>query len=89
MDIEGEMERITIDNMSDQTHLYANDVLFHAKEMVEKEKITMDQALKCFEIGFKEQWLDLHRARYADQSNAELKRVDIKSCKIYEYEDGQ
>lgn len=87
MDIESEMERITIDNMSDQTHLYANDVLFHAKEMVEKEKITMDQALKCFEIGFKEQWLDLHRARYADQSNAELERCGIEHNKIYKYEE--
>ncbi|WP_317294073.1 hypothetical protein [Ligilactobacillus saerimneri] len=87
MDIEHGMERITIDNMSDQTHLYANDVLFHAKEMVEKEKITMDQALKCFEIGFKEQWLDLHCARYADQSNAELERVDIERRKIYGYEE--
>lgn len=85
MNIEGGMERITIDNMSDQTHLYANDVLFHAKEMVEKEKITMDQALKCFEIGFKEQWLDLHCERYADQTRLEAERNDIDGREIYEY----
>lgn len=82
MNIKGGMKNITIANMSDQTHIYANDVLFHAKEMVEKEEITMDQALKCFEIGFKEQWLDLHRARYADQSSAEEERNDIESLKI-------
>lgn len=82
MDIEHGMENITIDNMSDQTHIYANDVLFHVKEMVEKEGISMDQALKCFEIGFKEQWLDLHRARYVDQSRAEEDGNDIESLKI-------
>lgn len=87
MFIEGGMKNITIANMSDQTHIYANDVLFYAKEMVEKEEVTMDQALKCFEIGFKEQWLDLHRARYADQSNAELERCGIEHDKIYRYEE--
>ena len=82
MDLKYGLGSITIDNMSDQTHLYAEDVIYHVKEMAEKEEITIDQALKCFEIGFKEQWLDLHRARYVDQSRAEENRNDIESLKI-------
>lgn len=85
MDIEHGMERIKICHMSDQTHTYAEDVIYHVKEMAEKEKITIDQALKCFEIGFKEQWLDLHCERYADQTRLETERNDIDGREIYEY----
>lgn len=65
------MEGITIENMSDQTHIYANDILINAIDLAEKRGASLDQVLKCFELAVKEQKLDLLQARYTDQSEFE------------------
>lgn len=65
------MEGITIENMSDQTHIYANDILINAIDLAEKRGVSLDQVLKCFELAVKEQKLDLLQARYTDQSEFE------------------
>ena len=65
------MEGITIENMSDQTHIYANDILINAIDLAKKRGVSLDQVLKCFELAVKEQKLDLLQARYTDQSEFE------------------
>lgn len=80
------MEGITIENMSDQTHIYANDILINAIDLAEKRGVSLDQALKCFELAVKEQKLDLLQARYTDQSEFESEQISIESEKYNDYE---
>lgn len=80
------MEGITIENMSDQTHIYANDILINAIDLAEKRGVSLDQVLKCFELAVKEQKLDLLQARYTDQSEFESKQISIESEKYNDYE---
>ena len=80
------MEGITIENMSDQTHIYANDILINAIDLAEKRGVSLDQVLKCFELAVKEQKLDLLQARYTDQSEFESEQISIKSEKCNDYE---
>ncbi|WP_275267892.1 hypothetical protein [Ligilactobacillus salivarius] len=80
------MEGITIENMSDQTHIYANDILINAIDLAEKRGVSLDQVLKCFELAVKEQKLDLLQARYTDQSEFESEQISIESEKYNDYE---
>ena len=80
------MEGITIENMSDQTHIYANDILINAIYLSEKRWVSLDQVLKCFELAVKEQKLDLLQARYTDQSEFESEQISIESEKYNDYE---
>lgn len=80
------MEGITIENMSDQTHIYANDILINAIDLAEKRGVSLDQVLKCFELAVKEQKLDLLQARYTDQSEFESEQISIESEKHNDYE---
>ena len=80
------MEGITIENMSDQTHIYANDILINAIDLAEKRGVSLDQVLKCFELAVKEQKLDLLQARYTDQSEFESEQISIESEKYNNYE---
>jgi len=80
------MEGITIENMSDQTHIYANDILIEAIDLAEKRGVSLDQVLKCFELAVKEQKLDLLQARYTDQSEFESEQISIESEKYNDYE---
>ncbi|MYV13640.1 hypothetical protein FYM83_07955 [Lactobacillus salivarius] len=80
------MEGITIENMSDQTHIYANDILINAIDLAEKRGVSLDQVLKCFELAVKEQKLDLLQVRYTDQSEFELEQISIESEKYNDYE---
>ena len=80
------MEGITIENMSDQTHIYANDILINAIDLAEKRGVSLDQVLKCFELAVKEQKLDLLQARYTDQSEFESEQNSIESEKYNDYE---
>lgn len=80
------MEGITIENMSDQTHIYANDILINAIDLAEKRGVSLDQVLKCFELAVKEQKLDLLQARYTDQSEFESEQISIESEKCNDYE---
>ena len=80
------MEGITIETMSDQTHIYANDILINAIDLAEKRGVSLDQVLKCFELAVKEQKLDLLQARYTDQSEFESEQISIESEKYNNYE---
>lgn len=80
------MEGITIENMSDQTHIYANDILINAIDLAEKRGVSLDQVLKCFELAVKEQKLDLLQVRYTDQSEFESEQISIESEKYNDYE---
>lgn len=80
------MEGITIENMSDQTHIYANNILINAIDLAEKRGVSLDQVLKCFELAVKEQKLDLLQARYTDQSEFESEQISIESEKYNDYE---
>ena len=80
------MEGITIENMSDQTHIYANDILINAIDLAEKRGVSLDQVLKCFELAVKEQKLYLLQARYTDQSEFESEQISIESEKYNDYE---
>ena len=80
------MEGITIENMTDQTHIYANDILINAIDLAEKRGVSLDQVLKCFELAVKEQKLDLLQARYTDQSEFESEQISIESEKYNDYE---
>lgn len=80
------MGGITIENMSDQTHIYANDILINAIDLAEKRGVSLDQVLKCFELAVKEQKLDLLQARYTDQSEFESEQISIESEKYNDYE---
>lgn len=80
------MEGIAIENMSDQTHIYANDILINAIDLAEKRGVSLDQVLKCFELAVKEQKLDLLQARYTDQSEFESEQISIESEKCNDYE---
>ena len=80
------MEGITIENMSDQTHIYANDILIEAIDLAEKRGVSLDQVLKCFELAVKEQKLDLLQARYTDRSEFESEQISIESEKYNDYE---
>ena len=80
------MEGITIENNSDPTHIYANDILINAIDLAEKRGVSLDQVLKCFELAVKEQKLDLLQARYTDQSEFESEQISIESEKYNDYE---